>query len=75
MAPDNGNGKSPTATELLTELSRSDDNKAQHYILGKMLATHFESDARWRVKVGMTITGLTALVVAFGAALIQHAVG
>jgi hypothetical protein len=75
MAPDNGNGKTPTATELLTQLSQTQDNFQQHYIIGKMLALHFESDAKWRIKMSITVSGLSAVVVALGAALIQHCVG
>jgi len=75
MTPENGNGKTPTATELLTQLSQTQDNFQQHYIIGKMLAYHFENDARWRVKMTVTVSGLTAVVVALGAALIQHCVG
>ena len=61
MAP-NGNGKEPTATELLVALNGTNDNAEQHRILGRMLALHFESDARWRVKVGVTLSGLVAIV-------------
>ena len=74
MAP-NGNGKEPTATELLVALNGTNDNAEQHRILGRMLALHFESDARWRVRVTVTLTGLVAVVVALGGALLTHAVG